>query len=113
MNKPTALTIAAVLLLANPAGAQVDGHQLQTFQQEAAALNDAKPDANRYRAGFYSGYLSGMLDALEGRGVCFKGCRCDLDDKLASYLADNPAKRDRPASTWLPKLLEGWYPCPK
>ena len=113
MNKRNALAIAAVLLLANPAGAQVDGHQLQKFRQEAEALNDGKPDANRYRAGFYGGYLAGMLDALEGRSVCFKACRCEVDDKLAGYLADNPAKRDLPASTWLVKLLEEWYPCPK
>jgi hypothetical protein len=113
MNKSNAVAISAFLLLAQPAGAQVDGHQLQRFQQEAQAFNEEKPDANRYRAGFYAGYLSGMLDALEGRGVCFKACRCELDDRLAKYLADNPAKRDLPAGTWLAKLLEEWYPCPK
>jgi Rap1a immunity proteins len=113
MNKSAAMALSAALLLANSAGAQVDGHQLQRFQQEAAALNDEKPDADRYRAGFYGGYLSGMLDALEGRGVCFKVCRCELDDRLARYLADNPAKRNQPASAWLATLLQEWYPCPK
>lgn len=99
--------------LAQMAHAQVDGRQLQRMQQEYDAFNAARPDANNYRAGAYSGYLSGMLDALAGRGVCFRVCRCELDDRVAAWLRDHPDDLDKPAGPWLTKLLEASYPCPQ
>jgi hypothetical protein len=105
--------LGLTLLAALPAAAEVDGHQLKVFQQEADAFNAEKPEANRYRAGFYSGYLTGMLEALQGRSVCFKGCRCEIEDRVAQYLNDHPAALDRPAGPWLVKLLEEAYPCLK
>ena len=113
MNILTRFVIIAALLTSLPAGAEVDGYQLLRFQQEADAFNEEHPDANRYRAGFFGGYLSGMLDALEGRSVCFKVCRCELDARVADYLRDHPDELDRPVATWLVKLLEDTYPCPQ
>jgi len=112
VNKLTGLVVVALLTVL-PAVAAVDGHQLLNFQREADAFNAERPEANRYRAGFFSGYLSGMLDALEGRGVCFRVCRCELDARVADYLRDHPAELDRPVGTWLVKLLEASYPCPQ
>jgi hypothetical protein len=113
MKGTAAHALAAAFLVALPAGAQVDGLQLQRFQREAQAVDDGNPDADRFRAGFFKGYVAGVLDALEGRNACFRGCRCDLEAKLDRFLADHPEKRDVPAATWLPKLVEEWYPCPR
>lgn len=113
MNILTRFVIIAALLTSLPAWAEVDGYQLLRFQQEADAFNEENLDANRYRAGFFGGYLSGMLDALEGRSVCFRVCRCELDDRVAGYLRDHPDELDKPVAGWLVKLLEDTYPCPK
>jgi len=113
MNFRLPLLLALALPLAAPVAAEVDGIQLDTYRNEFDALNAGWAEANRYRAGFYSGYLQGVLDALQGRSVCFKGCRCEIDDKVAQYLRDHPADLDRPAGPWLAKLLVDAYPCPK
>jgi hypothetical protein len=113
MYMRTLSLLALTLPLALPVAAEVDGQQLRVFQQEFDAYNAERPEANRYRAGFYSGYLQGVLEALQGRSVCFKACRCELDDRVAQYLRDHPAELDRPAGPWLVKLLEAAYPCPK
>jgi hypothetical protein len=113
MPTNTSLLLALALLVALPAAADVDGHQLKVFQQEADAFNAEKPEANRYRAGFYSGYLTGMLEALQGRSVCFNGCRCEIEAKVAEYLQSHPEAMDQPVSPWLARLLEESYPCPK
>jgi hypothetical protein len=107
------LAMAALLVTGPCAWAQVDGHQLHRFQQEAAALDDEQPGANLFRAGFYKGYVSGILEALEGRSVCLRVCRCEVEPRLARHLADHPERRDQPAAAWLPGLFEQWYPCPK
>ena len=107
------LLLAIALSFALPVTAEVDGIQLDAYRQEFDALNTGQPEANRYRAGFYSGYLQGVLEALQGRSVCFKGCRCEIDDRVAQHLRDHPADRDHPAGPWLAKLLEDAYPCPR
>lgn len=78
--------------------AEVDGHTLLKFQREAEAVNAEKAEANRYRVGFYYGYINGVLDALNSKSVCFSECRCELD---------------KPAGPTLSRLFERNYPCKK
>jgi hypothetical protein len=106
--------LAASLLLflaASPVAAQVGSDQLQQFRQEAEAFNRQDPFANAYRAGHYNGYLAGVLDALQGRSVCFKECICELDKMVERHLADHPEAKDRPVTEWLVPLMESRFPC--
>ena len=66
------LALAVLILAALPVSAQRDGRQLKDFRAESEAFNRQDPFANAYRAGHYNGYLAGMLDALQGRSVCFR-----------------------------------------
>jgi hypothetical protein len=94
-----------------PAAAQVGSAQLGDFRQEAEAFNQQDPFVNEYRAGHYNGYLAGVLDALQGRSVCFRECVCELDKLVGRHLAEHPELRDRPAIEWLAPLLEARFPC--
>jgi len=94
-----------------PAAAQIGGEQLQQFRQEAEAFNRQDPFANAYRAGHYNGYLAGVLDALQGRSVCFRECICELDKLVERQLADHPEYRERPVAEWLLPLMEKKFPC--
>ena len=109
-----ALSLLAMTSL--PAAAQAltpgrDGRQLQEFRAESEAFNRQDPFANAFRAGHYNGYLAGILDALQGRSVCFRECTCELDTLVGRHLADHPAARERPVAEWLVPLLEARYPC--
>lgn len=104
----------SLLLLAfviSPLAAQTSSRQLREFGGEAEAFNRNDPFANSFRAGYYSGYLNGVLDTLQGRSVCFNECRCELDKLVAAYLLDHPEIAERPVAGWLPSLLEKHYPC--
>lgn len=111
------LGFASLLAItALPAAAQAltpgrDSGQLQDFRAESEAFNRQDPFANAFRAGHYNGYLAGMLDALQGRSLCFRECSCELDTLVGRYLADHPAARERPVAEWLVPLLEARYPC--
>ena len=94
-----------------PVAAQIGSEQLQQFRQEAEAFNRQDPFANAYRAGHYNGYLAGVLDALQGRSVCFRECICELDKLVERQLADHPEMGDRPVAEWLLPLLERKFPC--
>lgn len=94
-----------------PAAAQMDSARLGDFRGEAQAFNQQDPFANAYRAGHYNGYLAGVLDALQGRSVCFRECVCELDKLVGRHLADHPELRSRPAIEWLAPLLEARFPC--
>lgn len=113
----TASRTAAVLLatvLAGPAAplaAQVGGRQLEEFRAEAEAFNRQDPLANAFRAGHYNGYLAGLVDALQGRSVCFRECPCELDKLVAAHLARHPEAAEQAAADWLVPLLEKTYPC--
>ncbi len=109
-----ALSLLAITTL--PAAAQPltpgrDGRQLEEFRAESEAFNRQDPFANAFRAGHYNGYLAGMLDALQGRSVCFRECTCELDALVGRYLTDHPEARERPVAEWLVPLLEARYPC--
>lgn len=93
------------------AAAEIGSEQLQQFRQEAEAFNRQDPFANAYRAGHYNGYLAGVLDALQGRSVCFKECICEIDKLVERQLADHPELRDRPVTEWLLPLMEKKFPC--
>lgn len=105
------LALAVLILAAMPVSAQRDGRQLKDFRAEAEALDRQDPFANAYRAGHYSGYLAGILDALQGRSVCFSDCPCEVDKLVGQYLAEHAAADDRPVAEWLVPLLEERYPC--
>jgi hypothetical protein len=105
------LVLAAPCLMVTPAAAQTTTSQLMEFRQEAQAFNRQDPMANAYRAGRYNGYLAGVLDALQGRTVCFKECVCELDKSVASYVEEHGDAEDRPAIDWLVPLLETRFPC--
>lgn len=92
-----------------PAG--FDTGRLTDFRREAEAHNLQDPFANLYRAGYYNGYLAGVLDSLQGKSICFRECVCELDKLVARHLADHPEAGDRPAVEWLVPLLEERYPC--
>ncbi len=93
------------------ASAPLDTRQLREFRAESEAFNAADPMANVYRAGHYNGYLQGMIDALQGRHICFSACRCDIDALVADHLSRHPAMASQPVATWLLPLLEARYPC--
>lgn len=99
------------VLLAQPALGQLSGGQLQAFRDEANAFNREDPFANLYRAGYYNGYLTGLVAALQGRSLCFKECPCEIDKLVGEYLERQPELRERPAADWLVPLLEARYPC--
>jgi hypothetical protein len=105
------LAFAALPAAAQPLTPGRDGRQLEEFRAESEAFNRQDPFANAFRAGHYNGYLAGMLDALQGRSVCFRECTCELDTLVSRYLTDNPAARERPVAEWLVPLLEARYPC--
>lgn len=103
--------LLAIALAGLPAVAQVGSAQLGEFREEAEAFNQQDPFANAYRAGHYNGYLAGVLDALQGRSVCFRECVCELDKLVGRHLAEHTELRDRPAIEWLAPLLAARYPC--
>lgn len=88
-----------------------DTAQLREFRHESEAFNRQDPYANAYRAGRYNGYLLGVLDALQGKSVCFRGCTCEIDKRVEQYLADHPEVADKAVVEWLVPLLEASYPC--
>lgn len=94
-----------------PLAAQTSGKQLRDFAAESEAFNGNDPMANSFRAGYYNGYVNGIVDALQGRSVCFSECRCELDKLVAKHLATHPEAVDQPAARWLVPLLETAYPC--
>ena len=105
------LALLLIFLAALPVAAQVGSGQLQQFRQEAEAFNRQDPFANAYRAGHYNGYLAGVLDALQGRSVCFRECICEIDKLVEQQLADHPESGDRPVVEWLLPLMEKKFPC--
>jgi hypothetical protein len=110
----TASPLLALVLLfpaALPVAAEVGGEQLQQFRQEAEAFNRQDPFANAYRAGHYNGYLAGVVDALQGRSVCFRECICELDKIVERQFADYPETKNRPVAEWLVPLMEARFPC--
>ena len=100
-------TLPVAAQMGNPQGSQ----RFKEFRQEAEAFNRQDPFANAYRAGHYNGYLAGVLDALQGRSVCFRKCICELDDIVEQHLADHPELLDRPVIDWLVPLMEKSFPC--
>ncbi|NJD35349.1 MAG: hypothetical protein FIA96_11050 [Betaproteobacteria bacterium] len=113
ISSGTAGLLAALLLFlaAMPVAAEMDSDQLKLFRQEAEAFNRQDPFANAYRAGHYNGYVAGILDALQGRSVCFRECICELDKMVERQLADHPEMNDRPVVEWLVPLMEKQFPC--
>ena len=105
------VALLLIFLAALPAAAQTGSEKLRQFRQEAEAFNRQDPFANAYRAGHYNGYLAGVLDALQGRSVCFRECVCELDKMVEQHLADHPKMDDRPVVEWLVPLLESRFPC--
>lgn len=85
--------------------------QFREFRGEAEAFNRQDPFANAYRAGRYNGYWIGVLDVLQGRTVCFRGCTCEIDALVGRYLLDHPEVSDKAVVDWLVPLLETAYPC--
>jgi hypothetical protein len=108
-----AACLSFVLFVAVGARADVDGRQLLKFAQEAEAVNAQREEANRYRAGFYYGYISGVLDALNGRSVCFSACRCELEALVDRHYAQHTEDLDKPAGPILAALFERHHPCRK
>lgn len=104
-------SLLLLIFAISPLAAQTSSRQLREFGGEAEAFNRNDPFANSFRAGYYSGYLNGVLDTLQGRSICFNECRCELDKLVAAYLVDHPEIADRPVASWLPSLLEKHYPC--
>lgn len=101
-----------MLWLAVPtANAETDTAKLRTFRAEADAFNRQDPFANAYRAGHYNGYLAGVIDALQGKSLCFRDCVCEIDKLVDKHLADHPEMQDTPVTSWLLPLLEQRYPC--
>lgn len=88
-----------------------DTAQLREFRRESEAFNRQDPYANAYRAGRYNGYFLGVLDTLQGKSICFRGCTCEIDKRIEQYLADHPEVADKPVVAWLVPLLEASYPC--
>ena len=106
-----AVVLLLIFLAALPAAAQMGSEQLKQFRQEAEAFNRQDPFANAYRAGHYNGYLAGILDTLQGRGVCFRECICEIDKLVERHLADQPEMNNRPVTEWLVPLMEKTFPC--
>jgi len=114
MHRWMRILIAAPLLVAaTSVRAEVDGHTLLRFQSEAEAFNAEKDEANRYRAGFYYGFINGVLDALNNSSVCFSACRCDLESLISKHYQQHPEDLDKPAGPTLSSLFEKNYPCKK
>lgn len=112
MSRLMPALIAAFLFFATGSlRAEVDGHQLLKFQLEAEVVNADREDANRYRAGFYNGYISGVLEALNGRSVCFSACRCELEALVSQHYKQHPEDLDKPAGPVMSRLFEKNYPC--
>lgn len=111
--RATCLRLACIGLwiAALPAGAEVDTAKLRSFREEAEAFNRQDPFTDAYRAGHYNGYLAGIIDALQGRSVCFRDCPCEIDRLVAAHLAAHPQLQDAPVAGWLLPLLEQRYPC--
>ena len=112
-HMPLMHSLCALLLLcaAGTLRAETDGHTLLKFQREAEALNAQQPDAHRYRAGFFYGYIDGVLDSLNNRSVCFSECRCELEILIGKHYRKHPEDLDKPAGPILTKLFEQHYPC--
>lgn len=102
---------ALLWLAPSPAGAETDSQRLRSFREESEAFNRQDPFANAYRAGHYNGYLAGIIDALQGQRICFRGCVCEIDTLVGQQLADHPELQDTPVTAWLLPLLEKRYPC--
>ena len=100
------LIAAFFLVAAGTLHAEVDGHTLLKYQLEAEAVNAEKAEANRYRAGFYYGYINGVLDALNNKSVCFSECRCELETLIGKHYQQHPEDRDKPAGPILARLFE-------
>ena len=107
------LIVAFCFFKAGALHAEVDGHTLLKYQLEAEAVNAEKADANRYRAGFYYGYINGVLDALNNKSVCFSECRCELETLIDKHYQQHPEDSDKPAGPILARLFEKHYPCKK
>ncbi len=105
------LCVLLLLCAAETLRAETDGHTLLKFQREAEALNVLQPDANRYRAGFFYGYIDGVLDSLNNRSVCFSECRCVLETLISKHYRQHPEDLDKPAGPTMTKLFEQHYPC--
>jgi len=105
------LALCVLCLATLPVAAQMGSQQFKGFRQEAEAFNRQYPFANAYRAGHYNGYLAGVLDALQGRNVCFRECICELDKTVEQHLANHPEILDRPVIDWLVPLMEEKFPC--
>ena len=105
------VVLLLIFLTALPVAAQMGSEQLKQFRQEAEAFNRQDPFANAYRAGHYNGYLAGILDTLQGRGVCFRECICEIDKLVERHLADQPEMNNRPVTEWLVPLMEKTFPC--
>jgi len=106
------ILFAALLFFASGAlHAEVDGHSLLKFQREAEAFNAEQTGANRYRAGFFYGYINGVLEALNNRSVCFSDCRCELETLISQHYQLYPEDLDKPAGPVLSRLFEQHYPC--
>jgi hypothetical protein len=105
------LSFAVPPVNAEPAIPILGSQQFMEFRQESEDFNRQDPFANAYRAGYYNGYLLGVLDALQGRSVCFRECPCALNTMVGQYLTNHPGMEDRPVTEWLAPLLEEKYPC--
>jgi hypothetical protein len=80
------------------------------------AMDRGDPDANRYRAGRFDGYLVSLAEALSARGeVCLPACFCEvrerMDTALERGLADPALDRGQPAGLWLGQRLRETFPC--
>jgi len=62
--------------------AEVDGHTLLKYQQEA-----------------------------DNRSVCFTACRCELETLLSRHYQQHPEDLKLPAGPVLARLFEQHYPC--
>lgn len=107
------LIAALFLFVTGTLRAEVDGHTLLKFQLEAEAVNAEKAEANRYRGGFYYGYINGVVDALNSKSVCFSECRCELDVLISKHYQQHPEDLDKPVGPTLSRLFERNYPCKK
>ena len=66
---------------------------------------------HRYRAGFFYGFVNGVVDALNNRSVCFSACRCELETLISKHYQQHPEDLDKPAGPTPTKLFEQHYPC--
>ena len=111
MSSLHSLFALCLLLTASTLHAETDGHTLLKYQGEAEALNAQQPHAHRYRAGFFYGFINGVVDSLNNRSVCFSACRCELETLISKHYQQHPEDLDKPAGPTPTKLFEQHYPC--